>query len=178
MLTSEGVGHPIATWAKCPHQLLLQYVLGVQPVEEPERLLEMSALDKGSLIQADLRGDAGEVAVGAGEVVASAGLHDLGSGHEPNIGDEGGMVLLAPSDGGEPQVLFRCGVGEAEKPTLERRHVVQPGLTDMVRGCRPSADRARPTAGRHRPPASVTPGVPGSVGGRRVAGTTRPSRRR
>lgn len=40
----------LQTWAKCPHQYLVQYVLGVQPVEEPERLLMISALDKGSLI--------------------------------------------------------------------------------------------------------------------------------
>ncbi len=40
----------LQTWATCPHQYLLQYVLGVQPVEEPERLLMISALDKGSLI--------------------------------------------------------------------------------------------------------------------------------
>ncbi len=40
----------LQTWAECPHHYLLQYVLGVQPVEEPERLLELSALDKGSMI--------------------------------------------------------------------------------------------------------------------------------
>lgn len=40
----------LQTWAKCPHQYLVQYVLGVQPVEEPERLVMISALDKGSLI--------------------------------------------------------------------------------------------------------------------------------
>lgn len=40
----------LQTWAKCPHQYLMQYVLGVQPVEEPERLLMISVLDRGSLI--------------------------------------------------------------------------------------------------------------------------------
>lgn len=40
----------LQTWAGCPHQYLVQYVLGVQPVEEPERLLMISALDRGSLI--------------------------------------------------------------------------------------------------------------------------------
>ncbi|MBW3557670.1 MAG: PD-(D/E)XK nuclease family protein [Actinobacteria bacterium] len=40
----------LQTWAACPHRYLLQYVLGVQPIEEPERLLMISPLDKGSLI--------------------------------------------------------------------------------------------------------------------------------
>ncbi|HWH33793.1 MAG TPA: PD-(D/E)XK nuclease family protein [Acidimicrobiales bacterium] len=37
-------------WAACPQRYLLQHVLGVEPVEEPERLLAISALDKGSAI--------------------------------------------------------------------------------------------------------------------------------
>ncbi len=40
----------LQTWADCPHHYLLQYVLGVQPVEEPERLFMISAADKGRLI--------------------------------------------------------------------------------------------------------------------------------
>ncbi len=51
------VGRPVRTsasrlqaWARCPHQYLVQYVLGAQPVEEPERRLMISPLDKGSLM--------------------------------------------------------------------------------------------------------------------------------
>ena len=40
----------LQTWAKCPHDYLLRYVLDVQPIEEPASLLEISALDRGSLI--------------------------------------------------------------------------------------------------------------------------------
>jgi RecB family exonuclease len=40
----------LQTWAACPHAYLLQYVLRVDPVEEPERRLDMTPLDKGSLV--------------------------------------------------------------------------------------------------------------------------------
>lgn len=40
----------LETWAACPHSYLLEYVLGVDVVEEPERRFEMSPLDKGSLV--------------------------------------------------------------------------------------------------------------------------------
>lgn len=40
----------LQTWATCPHRYLLQYILGVEPVSEPEKLFELSALDKGSMI--------------------------------------------------------------------------------------------------------------------------------
>lgn len=39
----------IETWLACPHTYLIAYVLGIQPVENPEELLRMQALDKGSL---------------------------------------------------------------------------------------------------------------------------------
>ena len=44
----------LETWAKCPLRYLLQHVLGVQPMEQPEQLLEISRLEKGSLIHSIL----------------------------------------------------------------------------------------------------------------------------
>jgi RecB family exonuclease len=51
-LTASGVTSPtrLESWAKCPHAYLMQYVLGVEAVDEPERRLEIDPLDKGSLI--------------------------------------------------------------------------------------------------------------------------------
>jgi ATP-dependent helicase/nuclease subunit B len=40
----------LQAWAECPHGFLLQYLLGVEVVDDPEHTLEMDALDKGSLI--------------------------------------------------------------------------------------------------------------------------------
>ena len=40
----------LQAWAACPHAFLMQYLLGVEVAEDPERLLEMSPLEKGSLI--------------------------------------------------------------------------------------------------------------------------------
>jgi hypothetical protein len=51
-LTAAGVTSAtrLETWAKCPHAYLMQYVLGVDVVDEPEHKLEIDPLDKGSLI--------------------------------------------------------------------------------------------------------------------------------
>ena len=40
----------LETWADCPMRYLLRHILRVQTVEQPEELLEISALEKGSLI--------------------------------------------------------------------------------------------------------------------------------
>jgi hypothetical protein len=40
----------LETWATCPHAFFMEYLLGVEPVEDPERQWEMSPLDRGSLI--------------------------------------------------------------------------------------------------------------------------------
>ena len=40
----------LETWAACPHAYFLRYLLGVQPVEEAERELHISALERGDLI--------------------------------------------------------------------------------------------------------------------------------
>ncbi len=47
-----GVMSPtsLETWADCPMRYLFRHVFRVQPVEQPEELLEISALDKGSLV--------------------------------------------------------------------------------------------------------------------------------
>ncbi|MFN8018421.1 MAG: PD-(D/E)XK nuclease family protein [Acidimicrobiales bacterium] len=40
----------LEAWASCPHAYFLSYVLGVDPVEQPEDALQINALDRGSLI--------------------------------------------------------------------------------------------------------------------------------
>ncbi len=37
-------------WARCPHAFFMNHLLGVEAVEEPETRLEMSALEKGTLM--------------------------------------------------------------------------------------------------------------------------------
>jgi ATP-dependent helicase/nuclease subunit B len=44
----------LQTWVGCPHRYFLQYVLGVDPVEEPEDLFEMAPTDRGTLVHAVL----------------------------------------------------------------------------------------------------------------------------
>jgi RecB family exonuclease len=40
----------LQAWATCPHGYLLEHVLGVETVDEPERRLRLDPLDKGALI--------------------------------------------------------------------------------------------------------------------------------
>jgi ATP-dependent helicase/nuclease subunit B len=55
----------IAAWAACPHGYFVRYLLGVQPVDEPEDIEKLGALDRGSALhealdqlhQAVLRGE-------------------------------------------------------------------------------------------------------------------------
>ena len=51
-LTASGVSSAtrLQSWAVCPHAFFMQYLLGVEVVEDPERRLEINPLDKGSLV--------------------------------------------------------------------------------------------------------------------------------
>jgi ATP-dependent helicase/nuclease subunit B len=40
----------LETWSECPHAYFMRYILRVEPVEDPEELLSISALEKGSLV--------------------------------------------------------------------------------------------------------------------------------
>jgi RecB family exonuclease len=42
----------IETWAACPHAYFMQYVLGVRPIDEPDMIESLTALDRGSAIHA------------------------------------------------------------------------------------------------------------------------------
>jgi len=42
----------IEAWPACPHAYFLRYVLGVQPIEEPESIETLSALDRGAALHA------------------------------------------------------------------------------------------------------------------------------
>ena len=44
----------LESWAKCPHGYFVRHVLGVQPLEQPEDVLQITALDKGNLVHAAL----------------------------------------------------------------------------------------------------------------------------
>jgi RecB family exonuclease len=50
----------LEAWAACPHGFLMRYLLGVEVIEDPERKLEIDALDKGSLIHEILERFIGE----------------------------------------------------------------------------------------------------------------------
>ncbi len=41
-------------WAKCPHAFFMNYLLGVEVADEPEKRMEMSPLDRGQLVHAIL----------------------------------------------------------------------------------------------------------------------------
>ncbi|MGH9135411.1 MAG: PD-(D/E)XK nuclease family protein, partial [Acidimicrobiales bacterium] len=40
----------LEAWAACPHAYFVRHLLGVEPVEDPERQLTITALDRGSLV--------------------------------------------------------------------------------------------------------------------------------
>ncbi|HEX7168061.1 MAG TPA: PD-(D/E)XK nuclease family protein [Acidimicrobiales bacterium] len=40
----------LEAWASCPHRYLLEHVLGVGVVDDPERIVEISPLDRGNLV--------------------------------------------------------------------------------------------------------------------------------
>ncbi|MGH9183349.1 MAG: PD-(D/E)XK nuclease family protein [Acidimicrobiales bacterium] len=44
----------LQAWASCPHAYLLEHILHVDVVEDPERVLAMTVLDRGSLVHAVL----------------------------------------------------------------------------------------------------------------------------
>ena len=44
----------LETWATCPHGYFMRYMLGVEPVDRPERELRISALERGDLIHSIL----------------------------------------------------------------------------------------------------------------------------
>ena len=61
-----GGGRPVSAtqleaWATCPHGYFMRYMLGVEPVDRPERELRISALERGDLIHAILDRFLGEV---------------------------------------------------------------------------------------------------------------------
>jgi ATP-dependent helicase/DNAse subunit B len=40
----------LETWSACPHAYFMQSILGVEPIERPESILQLSPLDRGTLI--------------------------------------------------------------------------------------------------------------------------------
>jgi RecB family exonuclease len=44
----------LETWAGCPYAYFVRYLLGIEPVENPEKLLDMSALEQGTLVHTTL----------------------------------------------------------------------------------------------------------------------------
>jgi RecB family exonuclease len=42
----------IEQWPQCPHAFFVQHVLGVRPIDEPEDIMTISALDRGSAVHA------------------------------------------------------------------------------------------------------------------------------
>lgn len=44
----------LESWAKCPHGYFVRHLLRVQPIEQPEDVLQITPLDKGNLVHAAL----------------------------------------------------------------------------------------------------------------------------
>lgn len=40
----------LESWASCPHQYFMRYLLGIEPIERPDEATRISALDRGSLV--------------------------------------------------------------------------------------------------------------------------------
>lgn len=51
----------LEVWARCPHRYLLQYVLRIDPVEQPEDALMITPIDRGNLVHGALEKFLGEV---------------------------------------------------------------------------------------------------------------------
>jgi RecB family exonuclease len=54
-LPDPTVGHPISAtaleaWVHCPHGYFLRYLLRIAPVEQPEEVVRISALDRGTVL--------------------------------------------------------------------------------------------------------------------------------
>src|SRR6202008_811081 len=63
----------LETWADCPHAYFMHYVLHLDPVERPEDVVEISPLDRGSLVHAVLD----EFVAGGGGLDDRARLHEI-----------------------------------------------------------------------------------------------------
>jgi RecB family exonuclease len=40
----------LQTWATCPHAYFVKYVLGIDPVERPEEILQLTPIDRGTMV--------------------------------------------------------------------------------------------------------------------------------
>ncbi|HVJ96763.1 MAG TPA: PD-(D/E)XK nuclease family protein, partial [Acidimicrobiia bacterium] len=40
----------LETWANCPHAYFMQSILGIEPIERPESILQLSPLDRGTIM--------------------------------------------------------------------------------------------------------------------------------
>ena len=115
----------LQAWATCPHAYLLEHVLGVEVVEEPERRLRIDPLDKGALVH---------------EV-----LHRfVGEGGRDRYGSRRSAPRCATSSPPGAEPVASCsggGTGRGSSPTSPASlSTTPPG------GCAPERSRWRPSA--------------------------------
>ena len=60
-------------WTRCPHAYFMRYVLGIDPIEQPEDIVELRPIDRGSIVHAVLDRFVAE----GGTTDARERLHDI-----------------------------------------------------------------------------------------------------
>jgi RecB family exonuclease len=79
-------------WALCPHAYFMRYLLHVDPVEQPEDIIELRPLDRGSIVHAVLD----RFVAGGGTRADRERLHDIADEECARVADRGlaGRQLL------------------------------------------------------------------------------------
>ena len=159
----------LESWAACPYAYFVRYLLRVEPVENPEALLQLSALEQGTLVHSALEGYVAERVARA----APAGVAD--TRHAPPPLRAG--LPATPRPAASPAA--RCCGGPAARarsaqPRRLRRGRRRPraGSDGAEAACRRAAVRLR----RRAAPRRARRGPHAAVPGQRRPG--RPRRRR
>jgi RecB family exonuclease len=98
----------LETWASCPHRYFVERLLGVQPVENPEDVLVITARDRGNLVHATV--DRFHQAVLRGDLPLPGAGHPWGAEHRSAllaIFDEQAADAERRGLTGRPSLWFR-----------------------------------------------------------------------
>jgi hypothetical protein len=78
----------VEAWATCPHAYFVRYVLGIRPVDEPDDIVSVTALDRGSAIHAAVHRLQQAVLDGAAPPLGPSGWTDAHAEILARIGGE------------------------------------------------------------------------------------------
>ena len=154
----------LETWAGCPYAYFVRYLLGIEPVENPEAILRLSPAEQGSLVHAVLERYIAEriehgTAGGSADIEALRRHTELAFGQAERRGVTGRPLLwrLLRADLEQHLLAFaeadaaRCKEDQAEPLAAELRFGfpdgpidvhVPPGRTLRFRGSIDRVDRA------------------------------------